>query len=104
MCGRSSLTTGKARRGWGAASGDPYLLRAGEAEALRLVARQSGPAECGSAWSPDAVSHLAQRWRRLAECRGHRSALAGEPLRDGGVAVAESGAAGLETHGGTAQR
>src|SRR5215471_6440119 len=117
MCGRSSLTTGKAGQGWGAASGDPYLLRVSEAEALRLVARQSGPAECDSAWSPDAAPHpcpavndLRPRKRPLtfsggdcaglAEGGGDRSAFVGEPLRDGGIAVAEGGAAGLEAHGG----
>src|SRR5215471_9744095 len=109
MCGRSSLTTGRAGQGWGAASGDPYLLRASEAEALRLVARQSGPAECDSAWSPDAVPHPCAavndlRGRQLAERGGYGGAFVGEPLRHGGVAVAEGGTAGLEAHGGPAQR
>src|SRR5262247_4514479 len=40
--------------GGGVRSPDPYLLRVVEEENLNLVAGQSAPAECDSAWSGEA--------------------------------------------------
>src|SRR5215475_5109935 len=51
---RSSV---KGVAGWPGPSLDPYLLRVSEARTRCLVARQSGQAECDSAWSREGPGH-----------------------------------------------
>src|SRR5262245_11234853 len=79
---RCSLTAREAGQGWRAASGDPYLLRVAGAPSRCLVARQSGRAECDSAWSPEAAP---RPWPAVTTSNlGGKLALCLAPLRASG--------------------